>query len=414
MPSTRRQLLAATGLTLVGGVGAVAATEETIVGERSVAETESNTSALEWPVSQYDPAGTGYNPDASGPTEDVRVAWSHESTDWFRGAAPPIRLEDTIYAVGEGLLALEADTGERRFARRGPYTSSPARVSASAYRTDALAVTSTAGVFGLGAGGGIRIPGLGRWFGGQRWEGPGVGFHPSSPEHRPSVDPVAVDGTVYAPIYGTNDLVALEANDGTERWRITHHEDDPVGVSYGRPAVRDDTLYVANWPHQVTAYDRDDGSMRWQRERDDQMQLCSVPTDEGVVVTSRNGIALLDLENGETIWHRDLDGNAVEGTAAVADGTIYASDGRETFYALALETGEELWSAPFERETEPVVADGMVYAVEEDRALIGFDAETGDERFRYEPSQVPLSPPIVGDGMLYAVNRRRVIALEEA
>ncbi len=163
----------------------------------------------------------------------------------------------------------------------------------------------------------------------------------------------------------------------------------------------------------MTAYDREDGTVRWQRERDDQMQLCSVPTDEGVVVTSRNGVALLDLEDGETIWYRDLEGNAVEGTAAVADGTIYASDGRETFYALSLETGEELWSAPFERETEPVVADGMVYAVEMDRTLVGFDATTGEERVRFEPSQVPLSPPIVGDGTLYAVNRRRIIALED-
>ncbi|WP_202911742.1 PQQ-binding-like beta-propeller repeat protein [Natrialba swarupiae] len=412
MPSTRRQLLAGAGVALVGGVGVAGATVETTGGEPSAAETESATAALEWPMYQYDPAGTGYNPAGSGPTDGVSVAWSHESTEWFRGAAPPIRLGNTVYAVGEGLVALEADTGERRFAHRGPYTSSPARVDASVYRTPTLAVTSTAGIFGLGTGG-IQIPGLGRWLDGRRWDGPNHGTRPASIEHRPSVDPVTVDGTIYAPVAGTNDLVALNANDGTERWRVTHHEDTAYSVSYSRPAIRGDTLYVANWPHQVTAYDREDGTVRWQRERDDQMQLCSVPTDEGVVVTSRNGVALLDLEDGETIWYRDLEGNAVEGTAAVADGTIYASDGRETFYALSLETGEELWSAPFERETEPVVADGMVYAVEMDRTLVGFDATTGEERVRFEPSQVPLSPPIVGDGTLYAVNRRRIIALED-
>ncbi|RQG95236.1 pyrrolo-quinoline quinone [Natrarchaeobius chitinivorans] len=364
-------------------------------------------------MSQYDPAGTGYNPEASGPREDVRVAWSHESTEWFRGAAPPVRLGETIYAIGDGLVALDVDSGERRFAHRGPYTSSPARARASAYRTDTLAVTATGGVYGLNAGGGIEVPGLDRAIGGQRWEGPGRNSPVETVDHRPSVDPVTADGTIYAAVSGTNAIVALEADDGSERWRVTHHEDDAVSVSYGRPAVADGTLYVANWPHQVTAYDVADGTIRWQREREDQMQLSSTPTDEGVVVTSRNGVALLATDDGDPVWQTDLEGNAVDGTSAVADGVVYLSDGRETFYALDLETGEELWSAPFDGETTPVVADGMVYAVEGDRALIGFDAETGEQRFRYEPTQVPLSPPIVGDDILFAVNRHRIVALEE-
>ncbi|THE65817.1 pyrrolo-quinoline quinone [Salinadaptatus halalkaliphilus] len=367
----------------------------------------------------YDLAGTGYNPDASGPSDDVEIVWEHDATDWFRGAAPPILLDGTLYAAGDGLVALEAETGEGLFGVRGPYTSSLAQVAADAYRTETLAATATSGIYGLNAGGGLEVPFLETRVGAHRWTGPGhhprgpsIGPHPSI-DPRPSVDPVATDGTVYAPVHGTNDLVAVDANDGSAHWRITHHEDDPVSVSFARPAIRDGLLFVANWPYQVTAYDRTDGALEWRRELEDQMQLSTVATEAGVVVTSRNGVTLLDRATGDTVWRRDLEGNATDGTAAVADGTIFLSDGRETFYALDLESGEQRWSAPFERETTPVVADGVVYAVEHGARLVGFDADTGEERFRYEPPEVPLSPPIVGDGVLYAVNRERIVALEE-
>lgn len=402
MPS-RRHLLAGMGITLAGGTaGAVAASEPESV----------SSSPFDWPMAQCDPAGTGFNPDASGPTDDVRTAWVHDSTDWFRGASQPARLGETLYAVGNGLVALEVDSGERRFGRRGSQTSSPAVARTPSYRTPTLAVTSTAGVSGLNAGGGIGVPGLDRGVGSRRWEGPGTGRYRPTIEHRPAVNPVAVGETVYAPVYGTNDIVALDVTDGSERWRVTHHEDDIASVSFGRPTVRDGTLFVANWPNQVTAYDRDDGTKRWQREREEQMQLSTPATDEGIVVTSRTGVALLDADTGDTVWKRDLEGNLTDGTAAVAEGRVFLSDGNGRFHARDLETGDSLWSVPFEGETTPVVADGMVYAVERNEVLLGLDAEAGTVRFRYEPPAVPLSPPIVGDDTLYAVNRGRIVALE--
>ncbi|SDR05060.1 PQQ-binding-like beta-propeller repeat protein [Natronobacterium texcoconense] len=403
MPS-RRTLLAGVGIALAGGT----------TGAALASRPESpSSSPFDWPMAQYDPAGTGYNPDASGPTDDVQVAWEHDSTEWFRGASAPIRLGDTLYAVGNGLVALEVDSGERQFARHGPYTSSAAVARASAYRTETLAVTSTGGVYGLNASGGLDVPGLERGLGSQRWEGPGSGQYRPTSEHAPTTDPIAVDETVYATVPGTNDLVAVDASDGTERWRVTVEDDDIVSASFGRPTVRDGTVYVANWPNRVSAYDREDGTERWQRDLEDQMQLSSPATEEGVVVTSRNGVTLLDSDEGNTIWRRDLEGNAIDGAAAVAEGTVFLSDGNDRFHALDLETGESLWSVPFERETTPVVADGMVYAVEHDAVLVALEADTGEEQFRYEPPEVPLSPPIVGDGRLYAVNRGRIVALAE-
>ncbi|WP_255681660.1 PQQ-binding-like beta-propeller repeat protein [Natrinema sp. SYSU A 869] len=364
-------------------------------------------------MSQYDPAGTGHNPNVTGPTSDVEPAWVYNAPSWFHGASAPIRIGGTLYAVGTGVAAVNVEDGSERFVRRGPYTSSFAVADAEPYRTPTLAVTSTGGVYGVNAGGGIDVPGTDRGIGSERWEGPPYGEYRPTIEHSPTVDPIAHEGTVYAPIVGTNDIASMNASDGSVRWRVTVEEDDVISASFGRPTIKNEMLFVANWPNQVSAYDIDDGSLLWEQERADQMQLCTPASDAGIIVTSRTGVALLDTDDGDSIWERDLDGNATEGTAAITDDTVLLSDGNTEFHALDLETGELHWSKEFHGETQPVVADGIVYAVEQKSSLHAFDVDTGTEQFSYEPSEVPLSPPIIGDERLYLTNRRRVLALEE-
>ncbi len=364
-------------------------------------------------MARYDPAGTGHHPTAAGPKNDVELAWSHDATDWFVGAAQPIRRGNTIYAVGNGLLALDSETGTKQFGREGPYQSTPARASTSVYQTDTLAVTSSSGVFGLNAGGGFDVPLLNEPIGTERWEGPEspMGGFFSTPN---PVPPVTVEGTIYTAIPGTNSLAALNANSGGVQWRVTHHEDDATNAEFNRPAVKDGVVFVTNWPKQATAYRTDTGAQRWQRELDEQLLSAPVATEQGVVVQAREMVWLLDATDGSTIWKRNLGGNVTDSTPAVANGTVFVADEQESLHALELATGESLWTTPFDGETSPIVTDGVVYAVRSNYALVAIDATTGEERFEYRPSQVPLSTPIVGDGVLYATNRKRVIALEEA
>ncbi|WP_225317771.1 MULTISPECIES: PQQ-binding-like beta-propeller repeat protein [Haloferax] len=364
-------------------------------------------------MSRYDPEGTGHHPTASGPKDDVEILWKHDATDWFLGTSSLVRRGDTLYAVGNGLLALDSDSGERKFGHTGPYQSTPAFAPASVYESDTLAVTASSGVFGLNADGGFTIPLLDRNVGTERWTGPqtagGGFFGPAKAD-----TPVTATGRIYTALPGTNSIAALDPNDGQVLWRRTHHKDDAVSADINRPAVRDGLVFTTNWPGQAAAYQAETGDRVWMVELDDQLLLPPVATEQGVVVPSREFVYLLDQTDGSVVWQYSTDGNATESTPAVANGTIFVANERDSLHAIDIETGQQRWTVPFEGPSAPIVADGTVYAVEAGYSLVAIDAASGDMLFEYRPSEVPLSTPIVGDGVLYAANRRRVVALREA
>lgn len=409
MPS-RRRILASAGAAAVTAVGA-----STVAGDTHTppADTESSPEVVpDWPMSRYDPAGTAFSPTATGPKDDVQTAWTTPAPDWFAGTSAPILSEQTLYAAGGGMLALDVETGARRFGFPGAYRSTPAVARTDVYQTPTLATTATAGLFGVNASGGVDLPFIERHLGGERWHGPSA----TGSSYFGSVAPVpAVTAAerVFTPIARTNDIVAVDPANGEVVWERAVIEDDTVSAQPRRPAVRDGTVYVTSWPSRATAYDAATGERQWRRELDDQLLLPPVVTTDGVVVPSRQYVWLLDPDDGTTLWRRDLAGNATESTPAVAGDRVFLTDEQGSLYALDLTTGETEWTTPFDGATAPVVADGVVYAVRSGIELLAFDAATGDRRFRFTPPQVPLSSPVVGNGVVYLSNRRRVVALEE-
>ncbi|WIV67716.1 PQQ-binding-like beta-propeller repeat protein [Natrialbaceae archaeon AArc-T1-2] len=400
MPS-RRWLLAGAGSVLTALVG----------GHAVAGRTRSDGDSVHWPMARYDAAGTGHSPDASGPKDAVRVAWERELDTSFSGAVSPILFEGTLYAVGGPVVALEAETGELEFTHDGPYRSSPAPAATDVYRTDTLAISSPAGVVGLNAGGGYRIPLLGGRVGVDRWHGPGEDpdRSPLGPPDAPP--PVAVDDAIYAAVPGTNDLVALEATDGTERFRVSHG----AGSGNWRPAVRNDTVYAVGYARELGAYDAETGENHWTVEIDDLTPHAPTVTDEVVVVPGRESVTAVEVDDGSVRWEYDHDGNVSppdRSDAAVADGRVFVADGTGSLHAIDLESGEERWTASVGGQASPVVADGVVYLTRRTVSVYAFDAETGEERWEYDLER-PTSAPAVGDGRLYLVGSRRIVALEE-
>ena len=403
MPS-RRWLLAGAGATLAG-----------LVGGHAVAD-QAGAESADWPMARYDAARTGYSPDTSGPKDDVQVAWEQARDSSSNSVVPPIVHEDTLYVVGGSVAALKAETGAVAFTQDGDYHSSPARAEADVYRTETLAVSSPDGLAGLNAGGGIRLPLLGNRLGLERWHGPSEASRSSvlgSPNAPP---PVAVDDTIYAAVPGTNDLVALAASDGTERWRVSHG----VGTGIYGPAVGDGTVYVVGYANELGAYDAETGEHRWTREISEEIDSLNAyaPTvaDDSVVVPGRDVVACFDADEGRIRWTYDHDGNvsdADRAAAAIADGRVFVVDGVGSLHAIDLESGEAIWTVSFGGVASPVVADGVVYVTRRTVGIDAFDAVSGEHRWTFDV-EWPTSSPVVSGGRLYVVQNRRVLALEEA
>ncbi|WP_394739140.1 PQQ-binding-like beta-propeller repeat protein [Natronococcus roseus] len=407
---SRRQLLA--------GLGVTGATAATAAVSSAALASDGDDGRYDWPMARYDPAGTGHNPDATGPKDGVEVAWQQDTESPMHGLTAPILLGETLYGVGrQSLVAFDRESGEIRFAREGQYWSTPARAAAKAYRSDTLAASSREGIHGLNADGGYEL--FGRSIGTERWHAPGEESRRWSGSAPREPSPVAADGTVYAVVPETDRVVAIDASSGHLEWERTIG--DPRSSGTNRPVVSEGTVYVSSRPGDLVALDADTGEVRWSEQPDPNPDSAlnyrnfrpPTATEAGLVVPDREGVALLDPTDGSVLWEYDLDGNATDGSAAVAHGTAFVTDGEESLHAIDLERGEREWTADYSPDVDPVVADGVVYLGYQYAELVAIDADTGERRFAYDDS-VYFAQPIVGDGVVYVLTDEGLLALEEA
>nr|WP_247729601.1 PQQ-binding-like beta-propeller repeat protein [Halovivax limisalsi] len=360
---------------------------------------------------RYDAAGTGHNPAGSGPADDAAVRWEQSANGAVFGSPTPILVDGTLITAGGGsFAAFDAETGEKRFERSVSYSSAPAWVGSDIYRTGTLAVTGPEGVFGLNAGGGYDLAG---WsVGAERWHAPRLDSAGGLFGAATGRAPVAVGGTVIAAVPGTRRFVALDGDSGRIEWR--HEVGDTGGDPLLRPVVRDGVAYLASWPNDLHAVEVESGDSLWEVELDADEILSPTATSEGIVVPDWNAVLLVDPEDGHTRWTYDYDGNATDWSAAVANDTVFLTDGDGFLHAIDLASGDEVWSTETSRQSAPVVADGVVYISTLGEATISaFDVGSGDRLWTRDGPVGP-SQPIVGDGVLFVAGYDRTVALEEA
>lgn len=239
-----------------------------------------------------------------------------------------------------------------------------------------------------------------------------------SVRHRPTLR----DGVVYVG-GGTNDratsdrkyvrpktsenLYALAADDGSERWRYE------AAAGVGSPVVRDGVFVVVGWSagtHGVAqrlVRIAPDGSKRWATEpRDRYLQLLDVARRTAYLGTSDDQFGV----EGETLFAvRTRDGTQRWAVAAgdtreavVSGETLYAVEGGRRTTAVAVGDGTERWHRNMPPATgEPrVFGDAMYLASERKNAngnypVVAVRAADGRERWRFS---VPLDGPFVPTG----------------
>jgi len=376
--SSRRTLLSATGVALATGLaGCLGVLESDDEGESGPQETDSKstdgTAALRerladaepYRMDQYGPGHVGATAD-EGPTDDVEAVWTFREGELgpAYNIGSPAVVDGTVY-VAEGRSVGEDDA------------------ETVVYALD-------------GATGNVE------W----DWTYAKANSFGST---------TVVDGTVVLSI-GTS-VVALEADSGTERWRLDRDFANAITVADG-------TVYAINTtyadPPTLVAIDLETGRERWSAPLTDGRLYWPTPpaVADGMVYQGGVDIVALSAADGGQQWSRDL-GETITGSPTTVDDALYVPVADGTVAAFDPD-GTERWRQPVEsggqvsgREsvTSPAVADGSLYVVSSWQ-LTALDAETGSER--WTTGIRGNHPPVVADGVVYVSGLNTMEAYDAA
>jgi len=380
-------------------------------------------SAAHWPQWRG-PAGTGVAPAADPP-----LRWSEETHVRFkveipgRGLSTPVIWGDTIYltsavpaAVVEADAATESNAADAAGNEAGHGHAPGAHDNVSTSQPQRFVVLAL-----------DRHDGRLLWERTVRTRRPHESTHATGSWASPSA---VTDGNRLFVSFGSQGLYALDL-DGKLRWEAdlgdmqTRH-----GHGEGSsPALHGNTL-VVNWDHQgesfLAALDARDGTLRWKVPRDE-ITSWSTPllVEHGgrvqVVVSATGRVRAYDLADGSPIWQcAGLSRNVVASPVA-ADGWVYVANSYDWQAMLAIRldgaagdiTGTDRVAWTLDRHTpyvpSPVLHDGRLFFLKHNHGILSsVDARSGKPLFgprRLDGIGEVFASPVAAAGRLYIVSR---------
>ena len=169
-----------------------------------------------------------------------------------------------------------------------------------------------------------------------------------------------VDGVVYVG-GGDGDLIALDLESGTLRWKYT--TGNLIGES--SPVVGSDTVYIGDLGGIVHAVSTSDGAQRWTFQTDSEIKSSPVLVNDIVLIGSYDGhLYALDARTGAERW-KVLTMGQVHATPAVQDGLAFIAGCDAIFRAIRVTDGTEMY------QIESGAYTGASPVVDGDRAYFG-------------------------------------------
>ncbi|MFF8813271.1 outer membrane protein assembly factor BamB family protein [Streptomyces pactum] len=205
---------------------------------------------------------------------------------------------------------------------------------------------------------------------------------------------------------------AWEAANGELLWEMQGAQTDFETPESG-PVIHDGTVYV--WADaRLRALEARTGAERWSYPVGDAASCGAVPirllpAPDGVVyVAAGTRVLAIDIARGDVRWRFEapavfLCAPAYAPGPAVTGGGVYIADYLGTVYAIDASTGRDRWRIATEsrQAIDPVlIADGSVH-LGSGSALYTLDAVTGTPKWRFAAGGEVIGSPVVAEGRVH-------------
>ncbi|WP_208875695.1 PQQ-binding-like beta-propeller repeat protein [Streptomyces armeniacus] len=233
--------------------------------------------------------------------------------------------------------------------------------------------------------------------------------------------PIFRDGALYTVGYRahSHSLYKVSARTGDIVWKKTEESLERFAGSSGATvAVAGDTVYTHNGS-VVQAWQADSGRVRWQRDTGDTLSLQDGPVVAGGrwfacasdTVSDVRYVYALAADTGKELWKARFAGamdtdSDIEGVQAVSGGVALLYTGPNApdagLRALDTETGKVKWERRFDSSvlSPPATAGGRVY-IAADSVLYVLRADTGKTEWRSTLDALARQRPVIAGGTVY-------------
>lgn len=198
------------------------------------------------------------------------------------------------------------------------------------------------------------------------------------------------EGSVYLANKGRDEIAALSAADGSDRWTrrvaisdVSGESDyvrDTVGTDIEIEGISGGLLYYGSGQY-VYALDADTGDPLW-KYMDDSFHPSPVVVGDAVYAHMNAFFYVLDARTGKKLWTHGFDRLTSDDFTLTGDALL--THGEKDLIAVDTRTRKETWTyeADSEVATGLVVEGGKVYFGTKDGALYAVDAASGEEAWR--------------------------------
>lgn len=199
---------------------------------------------------------------------------------------------------------------------------------------------------------------------------------------------LALDGGRLFAALGTGEVVALDANNASELWRV--RLDSPVRSA---PTVYGGRIFVITADNKLIALAQDDGRTLWQHyaffENLSFLGKAAPAVDKGigVAVFASGDVIAFRPENGSILWTESLgasrineagaDINDIRARPVIADDKVFIVSNGGLLSSLDLKSGAVIWEREIGGVNQPWLAGEVLYVLSSYEELTALEASSG-------------------------------------